>query len=604
MFDAANVLLSRFVGESWPEDSMRISAKMRHVLTGQDSSGLFFLYPGGPVSVHATRIVVMAIDRVLESNPDLLLAFREELRSARERAHGGIERPPANRLELAYLFGFRWMIEALDANAAATSRDFPTPSLLVLLPIMMSGLLPKIVWRRTDRIVYPFIAVLPQLLSLSAWRAVGTSRAGRAFLRFFDKLPTPLRRLKSKAGRAAAHWLFARQDEGGGFYYSPLYTYLFVAGLRDASSLAESELLSRRADAAIARALVYIRAREVDVPTGISTSFVASDIWDTTAVATSLLDAPPGVLPPVLTPEALGAYPITLQSASGGFSYGRGSKFPDVDTTGLVMGLFAELVRRHPAAAERDAMVDSAIRAFDFLEKHRSAAGGFNAWTIRHGENPPPLPSEFTSMLFDVSSADVTARIMVSLGRVMALASEDAKAREDFGAARLEKAERLRKKGLAYLLAAKDVSSGLWPARWSLGFIIGTRFVFDALESYPEIRDETDALRDAAARTLVQCQNADGGFGESPDSDLRDRFSPSRSSAPFITAAAYGILAKARGPLASEAATRALENLLRTQQPEGTWQEVSLCTQFAGLYASYALMTEVAIATTLFRAKK
>ena len=603
VFDAANVLLSRFVDETWPEPADRIEKKMRHVLSGQARSGLFYLYPGGPPSVEATRIVVLSIERVLQDcGPSLDASLVRDLEVARETAKRGIERPPPDHFELLYLYGFRFMIEALDANASGTRRDFPSPKLLALVPVMLSGLLPKAVWRATDRIVYPFIAILPQLLTLAAWRCVETSRVGGALGRALDRMPEIVRRMKRRAGKRAASWLLERQDEGGGFYYSPLYTYLFVAGLRDATTLAESEALSEKAEAAIARALAYIRQRETIVPTGISTSFVASDVWDTTAVATSFLDAPSGALPRALLPETLGAYPIALQSPSGGFSYGRGSKFPDVDTTGLVMGLFAALVRRDPKVAHRDAMIEGMVGAFDFLEKHRSAQGGFNAWTIRHGENPPPLPSELTSMLFDVSSADVTSRILVSLARVRDLAASDAAAGAIFGDARAKKLENLREKGLKYLLSVRDPQTGLWPARWSLGYVIGTRFAFDALESFPELRAETDALRDAAARTLVQHQNREGGFGESPESDLRSRYVPSSESAAFVTAAAYGVLAKANGPLAKEAATRAMQYLLSTQHGDGTWTEVSLCTQFAGLYASYSLMTEVAIATTLFRA--
>ena len=605
VFDAANVLLSRFVDETWPEPADRIEKKMRHVLSGQGPTGLFYLYPGGPPSVEATRIVVLAIERVLEDcGASLETWLVRDLEAARTAAKAGIARPPSDHFELLYLYGFRFMIEALDANASGTTRDFPSPKLLVLVPVMLSGLLPKQVWRATDRIVYPFIAVLPQLLTLGAWRCVETSRAGGALKRALDRMPKMFRRMKQRAGKNAASWLLERQDEGGGFYYSPLYTYLFVAGLRDATTLAESDALSEKAEAAIARALAYIRQRETIVPTGISTSFVASDVWDTTAVATSFLDAPVGALPSSLLPETLGAYPIALQSPSGGFSYGRGSRFPDVDTTGLVMGLFAALVLRDPKAANRDAMIAGVIGAFDFLEKHRSAQGGFNAWTIRHGENPPPMPSELTSMLFDVPSADVTSRVLVSLRRVHDLVESDSAASARFGDARKKKLSELRKKGLKYLLSVRDPQTGLWPARWSLGYVIGTRFAFDALESFPEMRTETDALRDAAARTLVQHQNADGGFGESPESDLEDRYVPSPASAAFVTAAAYGVLAKANGPLAKEAAARAMQYLVGTQHGDGTWTEVSLCTQFAGLYASYSLMTEVAIATTLFRAQK
>jgi squalene cyclase len=376
-----------------------------------------------------------------------------------------------------------------------------------------------------------------------------------------------------------------------------------VAALRNAIDIADSPELREKGASAARRALGYVRTRESVVPTGISTSFVASDVWDTAAVATSLLEAPAGVVPDGLL-ESLGAYVLAQQSPSGGFSYGRGSQYPDVDSTGLAMGLLAALLGREPAteATEtREVMLTALVRAFDFLDRHRSKEGGFNAWTIRHGAAPPPMPSELMSLLFDVSSADVTARVMVSLGRFLELgrSSDDAAAR--LGLNRLRRAENLRTRGLAYLKSARDTASGLWPARWTLGYIIGTRFVFDALETYPEMAGALDELRNAASRTLLACQNPDGGFGESPESDTKSRFTPSPTSAALITAAALGILREASIPGAHQRAAHALGFILRTQKTDGGWPELSLCTQFAGLYASYELMTQVALTTTLFR---
>jgi hypothetical protein len=601
VFDAANVVLARFVGDDWPEDPGRVVSKMRHILAGQHPSGLFYLYPQGPCSVQATRIVCLAIDCVVhDGGATLPQDVLDELTRARQSAGKAIANPVGPHSELALIFALRLVLEALHENAPVPARRFPGPKLALLLPVMLLGLLPRALWRRTDRILYPFIAVFPQLLSFDGWRAVETSRAGAIVDAALDRLPALVRRIKARAGRGSVRWLLDRQDATGGFYYSSLFTYLFVPAVRNAADMADSPALGEQAAAAAGRALAYVRERETAVATGVSTSFLASDVWDTAAVATSLLESPPGTIAEASL-EALGAYVLKQQSASGGFSFGRGSQYPDVDSTSLATGLFAALLRRNPAAPGRAPMLAALTKAFDFLEKHRSRGGGFNAWTIRHGEAPPPMPSELVSFLFDVSSADVTARVMVTLSRVIDLARADAQAAITLGEARLRRAEDLRRRGLSYLLSNRDRASGLWPARWTLGFIIGTRFVFDALETYPETDPSLDVLRRDAARTLLACQNPDGGFGESPDSDTKGRFTPSTTSAALITAAAWGVLGEAKGPRAAEGASRALAYLLRTQRPDGTWPELSLCTQFPGLYASYELMTQVALTTTLFR---
>ena len=134
--------------------------------------------------------------------------------------------------------------------------------------------------------------------------------------------------------------------------------------------------------------------------------------------------------------------------------------------------------------------------------------------------------------------------------------------------------------------------------------MIGTRFVFDALATYPEITLEIEVLRDAAARTLLQQQHVDGGFGESPDSDVESRYTSAHLSSPVVTAAAYEILSGSNKPRAREAAARALAYLTASQNENGAWPEASVCTQFSGLYASYELMTQVSLVTALFRAQK
>ncbi len=355
-FDAADLVLARFVGDGWPEDAARVEAKTRHLLAGQDACGLFRLYPAGPCSVEATRIVCLAIDCVLKANgPTLSPSHREELSRASQTARAAIQSGHCPHFELAYIFFFRLMLEALNDNAPDEPRLFPAPRLVLLLPLMLAGLLPQATWRRTDRVLYPFIAVLPQLICFAAWRAVETSEAGNALSSALERLPGPIGQVRSKIGRATGRWLLRRQDSTGGFYYSALYTYLFVAAMRNVVDNANSTPLAAQAVPAEDRALAYVRQRETAVPTGISTSFVASDVWDTTAVATALLEATPEFQLSEVSPEALGNYVIRQQSPSGGFSYGRGSQFPDVDSTGLVLGLLASLVLRDPDSPERPA---------------------------------------------------------------------------------------------------------------------------------------------------------------------------------------------------------------------------------------------------------
>jgi hypothetical protein len=600
-FDAANLVLSRFVAEAWPEPSARVAEKLRHLLAGQHACGLFRIYPGGPCSLEATRIVRLAIDAAVAANghdfsPELIARLDE----AKRRAEAALESTSCTTFDIPYLAAFRLMLIAFDENAPDRARTLPHPSLLVFAPAMAVRMAPRPTWKRSDRIVFPFIGVLPELVGLSAWRAVQTTKLGQWLTRISKALPKAVRRMFQRPLFRAARWLLAHQDTTGGFYYSVTYTFLFIAALRDAAAGPAFDDVEGEA---VSRALAYVRARETVVPSGIASSFLASDVWDTVAVATAMLEAPPELLPSDLCPARLGASVLAHQSATGGFSYGRGSKYPDCDSTGLALGLFSVLLRDR-APPDPQAMRQALVRAFDFLELHKSKRGGFNAWTVRRGAEAPDVPHELGAVVFDTASADVTARLMSSFRRLMDLVAVDAETKRQFGSKRLRRLERMHQRGLDYLLSTRDPSTGMWPARWTLGFIIGTRFVFDALETYPPMADRIGALRNDVAKTLVRCQNEDGGFGESQDSDLQCRFTPSRASAALVTAAAYGLLRDATARGAPAAASRALAYMLRSQDELGGWPEVSLCTQFPGLYASYELMTLVALTTTLLRARR
>jgi hypothetical protein len=597
-FDAANLILARFVAEKWPEPSDRVAEKLRHLLAGQHGCGLFRIYPGGPCSREATRIVQMAIASTEHANGhDFSPELKEQLAKAKAAADDGLESTNCETFDIPYLYGFRLMMIAFDENAPDRKRTLPHPSLFAFAPMMAMRLAPHATWKPTDRIVFPFIAVLPELVGLAAWRAVQASKLGAWLTGVGRSLPTWITTTTQKPLRTAARWLLAHQDTTGGFYYSVTYTYLFIAALRDASV---DKKLATDETAAVANAFGYARARETALPSGIASSFLASDIWDTTAVATSMLEAPPSIRPAALEPASLGASIIPHQSPVGGFSYGRGSKYPDCDSTGLALGLFAALLKDEKPV-DPETMRKSLVRAFDFLEKHKSKQGGFNAWSVRRGADAPEVPHEIGAVVFDTSSADVTARLMISFRRLIDLVAVDDEMKRLLGPKRVTRLHQMHRRGLDYLLSTRDPETGMWPARWTLGFIIGTRFVFDALETYPDMKAQLDDLRADVTRTLVKCQNEDGGFGESQDSDLKCRFTPSKSSAALITAAAYGLLRPAKGGEA--AAERAMTYMLNAQDDVGGWPEVSLCTQFPGLYASYELMTLVALTTTLLRAR-
>jgi squalene-hopene/tetraprenyl-beta-curcumene cyclase len=158
--------------------------------------------------------------------------------------------------------------------------------------------------------------------------------------------------------------------------------------------------------------------------------------------------------------------------------------------------------------------------------------------------------------MIDPNTADVTARVLEMLG--LCHLSIDAP--------KLEKA-------LTYLLAEQE-SAGCWFGRWGVNYIYGTSGVLSALALINPQKHQLSIQR--GANWLIQCQNPDGGWGETcrsyDDPSLKGQ---GNSTASQTAWALIGLIAagEATGKLAIDTLKKGIGYLLETQQPDGTWDE-------------------------------
>jgi squalene-hopene/tetraprenyl-beta-curcumene cyclase len=287
-----------------------------------------------------------------------------------------------------------------------------------------------------------------------------------------------------------------------------------------------------------------------------------SPVWDTGLALDALLEA--GV--PADDPAVLKATEWLLgeQILAGGdwqvrrpdlppggwaFEFAN-DNYPDTDDTAeIVLGL-----RRvdHPNPDVVRKAIDRAVTWTTGMQSRDGGWGAFDADNIHTLAKALPF-CDFGAVI-DPPSADVTAHVVEMLA---------AEGRAD---------EEPCRRGLRWLLDAQE-ADGSWFGRWGANHVYGTGAVVPALIA-AGVRTDAAPVR-AAVRWLEDHQNDDGGWGE----DLRSYDDPAwighGDSTPSQTAwALLALLAADENPDDDSAAVgRGVEHLVRTQRPDGGWDE-------------------------------
>lgn len=221
--------------------------------------------------------------------------------------------------------------------------------------------------------------------------------------------------------------------------------------------------------------------------------------------------------------------------------------YPDIDDTAMVMIALAY------ARGSNDAAHKATVqRALNWLMAMQAKDGGWAAFDVDN--NWPVLtqvPFADHNAMLDPTCPDITGRALEAMA-LHGVSSE----------------HRSMRRGVEYLIGCQE-ADGSWYGRWGVDYIYGTYLALRGLRAAGESDREVHILR--AGEWLRSIQNADGGWGESPESYTKGSYVNAPSTPSQTAWAILGLIAS--GDDRSDSLERAADYLTRTQRSDGTWDE-------------------------------
>jgi squalene-hopene/tetraprenyl-beta-curcumene cyclase len=551
-----HLMLERILGIA---DEARTRKIARYLLDRQNSDGSWPIYYGGPGDLSVT----------VEAYFALKLAGRDPSSSEMTRARefvlskGGSGRSRVfTKLWLAMFGEFDWdALPAMPPEAILLPSWFPfniyefaswargtiVPILVVWAHRPVTFLRPgesvsELFLRPEDRTQLRF----PRDRQPLTWRNVflGVDRLLRLHERIRWK---PLRR---RALRACERWIVERQEADGGWGgIQPPWVYSLIA-LKCLGYANHHPVMAKGI-----HGLLHDFAIETEETFTVQPC--VSPVWDTALAITGLREAGVAADDPALVKAGRwllskevhksGDWAVKVRGVEpGGWAFEFANEtYPDTDDTAEVL-IALRLLRL--GGAER-----AADRALRWLRAMQSSNGGWGAFDRDNTKTfVTRIPFADFGATIDPPSEDVTAHIV-----------------EMFSLYGVRPEEPMMRRAIDYLWRTQE-PDGSWFGRWGVNYIYGTGAAVPALvaagvdPSAPRIRK--------AVHWLVEHQNPDGGWGETcasyDDPSLRGQ---GRSTASQTAWALLALLAA--GEVHSDAVRRGIEFLVRTQQPDGQWDE-------------------------------
>ena len=375
--------------------------------------------------------------------------------------------------------------------------------------------------------------------------------AGDTVVKLVDRLPW--KPTRAQALKRAEEWIVEHQEADGSWGgIQPPWVY----------SLMALHTLGYSTDhPVIAKGLAGFETFSIEEDETLRIQACISPLWDTCLAMIGLLDT--GLEPDHPALVKAGQWLLNEQVTTGGdwqlkvgsvppggwaFEF-HNDIYPDLDDTAeIVMALDRTKLPNEKAKAKA---ID---RAVEWLLGMQSSNGG---WAAFDKDNTKTLVSiipfaDFGEAL-DPPSVDVTAHIVEMLGQL------------GYGPEHPSVA-----KALDYMLSEQE-EDGPWFGRWGVNYTYGTGAVLPALAAIGTELD-TDHVKRAVS-WVVDCQNDDGGWGESCASYVDSRFRGRGPSTASQTAWTLLALLAAESDEETGAAERGVGYLVSSQKPDGSWDE-------------------------------
>ncbi|MFP4589621.1 MAG: squalene--hopene cyclase [Candidatus Acetothermia bacterium] len=370
-----------------------------------------------------------------------------------------------------------------------------------------------------------------------------------SLLKFYDKLPWQPGRKHAEC--KCAQWIVERQEADGSWGgIQPPWVYSLIA-LHILEYPLDHPVMKKGIEG------LDEFARETSDEWWLQAC--VSPVWDTAWGVLALLESGLAEDHPVIKDAAewlvdqevrvKGDWAVNAEEVEpGGWPFEfENETYPDVDDVALVLmaldgvGLTGE---------KKTAPID---RGFEWLLALQSSDGGWGAFDVDNDlELLYEIPFADFGAMIDPSTVDVTAHVLELFGRF------------GFG---IE--DQLVQQPLRFI-RERQQPDGSWFGRWGVNYVYGTGCVLPALEAVGEDMSRSYVRR--AVDWLVEVQNPDGGWGETPKSYEDPSLAGQGPSTPSQTA--WAILALlAAGEEDSTAVSEGISFLVERQTASGTWVE-------------------------------
>ncbi len=555
---AEYLLLTHFLGVA---DRGRWDKIVNYLRSQQLPDGTWSIYHGGPSDLNATVESYFALKLAGVSIEE------PAMRKAREFAlsRGGVPRVRIfTKIWLALFGQWDWRgvpvlppeLVLLPSWSPITIYEFASWARATIVPMLIiltrRPVCPVPQWARIDEL-YPVPRSqvdysLPKSDKPLSWKTFFLTMD--RFLRFYERWGwKPLRR---RATLAAEKWITDHQEADGSWGgIQPPWVYSLIA----------LKLLRYPLDHPVmVKGLRGFEGFAIEDEETFNPQACLSPVWDTALAMNALLDS--GLSPdhPALVKAAGwllqeqiltgGDWQVKNRKGSpGGWAFEFANDlYPDTDDTAEVM---LALLRTH--VPEEDEKREALDRGLDWLLSMQNKNGGWGSFDMNNTRRLiTQIPFCDFGEVIDPPSEDVTAHIVELLGHLG-----------------YDRAFPPLRRALAYLQREQQ-PEGSWFGRWGVNYVYGTGAVLPALRAAGEDTGQDYVRR--AMRWLTECQNEDGGWGETcasyADPGLRG-CGPSTASQ-----TAWALLALlAAGEANSEAVQRGIAYLVDTQQADGSWDE-------------------------------